>query len=192
MKNIFVIVGKSGSGKSTLADMVCKRLNISNVVMTTTRPKRENEVDGLDYHFTNNEEFNSMIDANEFVQYTSFRDWNYGVEGRALDNCSSKDIIMVLSPKALLSLAHGISKEEYKIIPVYISCGDRTRLKRGLDRDSDVKELIRRFMADNEDFEGVVDYILEQGGFVIYNDFDSIDYAVDVLEMSIKKYSSEN
>ena len=39
MKNIFVIVGKSGSGKSTLVENVCKRLNISNVVMTTTRPK---------------------------------------------------------------------------------------------------------------------------------------------------------
>ena len=39
MKNIFVIVGKSGSGKSTLAENVCKRLNISNVVMTTSRPK---------------------------------------------------------------------------------------------------------------------------------------------------------
>jgi guanylate kinase len=56
MKNIFVIVGKSGSGKSTLAESVCKRLSISNVVMTTTRPKRINEIDGLDYHFINNEE----------------------------------------------------------------------------------------------------------------------------------------
>ena len=137
-------------------------------------------------HFINDEEFNRMIDANEFIQHTSFRDWNYGVEKRALDNCSSKNIVMVLSPSALLSLTQGISKEEYRVIAVYISCSDRTRLRRGLDRDSDVKELIRRFTADNEDFEGVADYIFEQGGFAIYNDFDSIDYAVDVLEMSIK------
>ena len=192
MKNIFVIVGKSGSGKSTLADKICKRLNISNVVMTTTRPRRENEIDGVDYHFIDNDEFNSMVDANEFIQYTSFRDWNYGVEGRALDNCSSKNIVMVLSPSALLSLTNGISKEEYNVVPVYISCSDRTRLRRSLDRDTDVKEIIRRFMADNEDFNGVADYVFEQGGFAIANDFDSIDYAVDVLEMSIKKYSCEN
>ena len=190
MKNIFVIVGKSGSGKSTLAENVCKRLNISNVVMTTTRPKRPNEINGVDYHFIDNDEFNDKVDANEFIQHTSFRDWNYGVEKRALDNCSSENIIMVLSPTALLSLSSRISKEEYNIIPVYVSCSDRTRLRRGLDRDSDVKELIRRFGADNDDFQGVADYILENGGFAISNDFDSIDYATNVLEMSINQYSS--
>ena len=192
MKNIFVIVGKSGSGKSTLAENVCKRLNISNVVMTTTRPKRPNEIDGVDYYFINDDEFKFMVDANEFIQHTSFRDWNYGVEKRALDNCSSENIIMVLSPKGLLSLSCGLSKEEYKVIPVYISCSDRTRLRRGLDRDEDIKELIRRFGADNEDFEGVVDYVLENGGFVVSNDFNTVDYAVDVLEMSINKYSNLN
>jgi len=190
MKNIFVIVGKSGSGKSTLAEGICKRLNISNVVMTTTRPKRINEIDGVDYRFIDDDEFKAMADIGEFIQYTSFRDWNYGVEKKALDNCSSKNIVMVLSPKGLIALTHGISKEEYKIIPVYVSCSDRTRLKRGLDRDSDVKELIRRFGADNEDFEGVADYIFELGGFAISNDFNSIDYAMDVLEMSIKMYST--
>lgn len=192
MKNIFVIVGKSGSGKSTLAESICKRMNISNVVMTTTRPKRPNEIDGVDYHFISDDEFKSMADMNEFVQHTSFRDWNYGVEKKALDNCSSKNIIMVLSPKGLVSLNYGISKDEYKIIPVYVSCSDKTRLRRGLDRDSDVKELIRRFGADNEDFEGVTDYVFENGGFAISNDFSTIDYAVDVLEMSINKYSTLN
>ena len=97
---------------------------------------------------------------------------------------------MVLSPTALLSLSSRIDKSEYNIIPVYISCSDRTRLRRGLDRDSDVKELIRRFGADNDDFQGVADYILENGGFAISNDFDSIDYATNVLEMSINQYSS--
>ena len=192
MKNIFVIVGKSGSGKSTLAEGICKRLNISNVVMTTTRPKRPNEIDGVDYHFIDDDEFKAMADMSEFIQHTSFRDWNYGVEKKALDNCSSENIIMVLSPKGLVSLTYGISKDEYRVIPVYISCSDRTRLRRGLDRDTDVKELIRRFGTDNEDFEGVVDYIFELGGFAISNDFNSIDYAIDVLEMSISMYSTLN
>lgn len=190
MKNIFVIVGKSGSGKSTLAESVCKRLSISNVVMTTTRPKRINEVDGLDYHFINNEEFKAICNMDGFIQYTSFRDWYYGVEKKALDNCSSENIVMVLSPSGLISLNHSISKDEYRVIPVYIVCSDRTRLRRGLDRDSDVKELVRRFNADNDDFKGVLEYVLENGGFVISNDFSEIDYAVDILEMSIKKCST--
>ena len=42
----------------------------------------------------------------------------------------------------------------------------------------------------SEDFKGVVDYILENGGFVVSNDFDTVDYAVDILEMSISKYSA--
>ena len=46
--------------------------------------------------------------------------------------------------------------------------------------------------ADNEDFEGVVDYVLENGGFFVSTDFNTVDYAVDVLEMSINKYSSLN
>lgn len=192
MKNIFVIIGKSGCGKSTLAESICKRLNISNVVMTTTRPKRSNEIDGVDYYFINDEEFKFILDENEFIQHTCFRDWKYGIEKRSLDNCSSSNIIIVLSPKGLLALNHNLSKEEFKVIPVYISCSDRTRLRRSLDRDKDVKEIIRRFGADAEDFEGVVDYVLENDGIVISNDFNTIDYAVDILEMSINKYSKLN
>lgn len=192
MKNIFVVLGKSGSGKSTLSEHISRVFSMSNVVITTSRPAREGEVDGIDYHFLTKEEFEYAIINDEFLQYSSFRNWYYGIEKISLDVCSSKNIIIVLSPEAYIDFSNSICKLSYKVIPIFIHCDDRIRLQRCLNRDSDIDEVVRRYQADKIDFEGIADKVLRDGGFIIDSSYGSVDTVLSNFENYVLKYIKGN
>ena len=58
---VLVLVGKSGSGKSRIERELASNFRYEKAVSTTTREIRNGEVDGIDYHFVNDEEFNKMM-----------------------------------------------------------------------------------------------------------------------------------
>lgn len=67
---LLLFCGPSGSGKTTIVHHLLKtdpRLSFS--VSATTRPQRENETDGIDYHFISVEEFRKRIDGDEFIEW---------------------------------------------------------------------------------------------------------------------------
>lgn len=59
--NIIAIMGKAGSGKDTLLKALLQELTFTNIarpiISCTTRPIREGEVDGVDYHYLTREQF---------------------------------------------------------------------------------------------------------------------------------------
>jgi guanylate kinase len=67
---IFVLSGPSGSGKSTIVDRLTQLapVKLMKVVSATTRPPREGEIEGQDYHFLTPEEFQTRRLAGEFVE----------------------------------------------------------------------------------------------------------------------------
>ncbi len=65
-----IISAPSGAGKTTLCQALKKRLpDLSFSVSHTTRPPRENERDGVDYHFVAKEKFLGMTDHDEFLEW---------------------------------------------------------------------------------------------------------------------------
>ncbi len=67
---LIVISGPSGAGKDTVVQLMKERgLPFHFVVTATTRPRRENEVNGKDYFFVSKEEFARMIEQNELIEY---------------------------------------------------------------------------------------------------------------------------
>lgn len=67
---LLLFCGPSGSGKTTIVQHLLKtdpRLAFS--VSATTRKKRDNEIDGIDYHFITVEEFRKRIDNDEFIEW---------------------------------------------------------------------------------------------------------------------------
>ncbi|EMF8697634.1 guanylate kinase, partial [Acinetobacter baumannii] len=55
---MFVLLsGTTCSGKTTIADALTEKYGFNRIVTTTSRPKREGEVDGLHYHFVTQTEF---------------------------------------------------------------------------------------------------------------------------------------
>jgi guanylate kinase len=69
-----VISGTSGAGKDTVVQALIERFETSDhpvhrIVTATTRPKRENEVDGVDYIFVSKQEFAAMIANDDLLEY---------------------------------------------------------------------------------------------------------------------------
>jgi guanylate kinase len=67
---LLVLAGPAGSGKSTLCDrLVAEDPSFSRVITTTTRARREGEINGVHYHFFTPDEFERRIAAGEFLEW---------------------------------------------------------------------------------------------------------------------------
>ena len=76
---LVVLSSPSGAGKSTISRMLLEAdPNITMSVSATTRPMRPGEVDGVDYHFVDEAEFNRQIEADEFAEWAYVFDHLYG------------------------------------------------------------------------------------------------------------------
>lgn len=94
---IYVIAAPSGAGKSTLVNALCNLDNkIQLSISHTTRPRRNNETDGVNYFFTSVEEFKKMIDNNEFIEFAQVYDNYYGTNINTIKRflATGKDIIL--------------------------------------------------------------------------------------------------
>jgi guanylate kinase len=79
MAKVFVITGPSGVGKGTLIAELLRRVpDLELSVSATTRPPREGEVDGRDYHFLAREKFDERIEAGDFLEFATYSDNRYG------------------------------------------------------------------------------------------------------------------
>lgn len=76
---ILVLSGPSGAGKSSLINKIFNDIGSTYFsISTTTRPKREGEVDGVHYHFVSQEEFKREIDEEMFLEYALVHGNYYG------------------------------------------------------------------------------------------------------------------
>ena len=66
-----IILGKTASGKSKVVDELVKK-GFKKIVTTTTRPPRKKEVDGIDYNFVSNEEFQQLINTRYFAEWKKY------------------------------------------------------------------------------------------------------------------------
>jgi guanylate kinase len=79
MAKVFVITGPSGVGKGTLIRELLLRVpDLELSVSATTRPPREGEVDGRDYHFLTSDEFDQRIDEEDFLEFATYSGNLYG------------------------------------------------------------------------------------------------------------------
>ena len=77
---LIILSGPSGVGKGTIRRYIMDNFNLklSYSISMTTRPQREKEVDGVDYYFVSNEEFDRNIKANNFLEWEEFVGNRYG------------------------------------------------------------------------------------------------------------------
>jgi guanylate kinase len=103
---IITIAGPSTSGKSTLANLF-KPEGYQEIVSTTTRPQRTGEIDGVHYHFVNQETFDQLLSDNELVEHAPVGKYFYGVSKKAIQNVlnSGNSAVLVLEPKGANEVA---------------------------------------------------------------------------------------
>jgi len=76
---LFVVSGPSGVGKSTLVRRAMHRIEwLAFSVSATTRPPRQGEQEGIDYHFVSPEQFDGLVAAEAFLEHATVYDRRYG------------------------------------------------------------------------------------------------------------------
>lgn len=159
MGKIYILTGKSGSGKDTSFSSLMKRRipALEPVVTYTTRPKRVNETDGVEYHFTDSEKLAELEAAGKVIEkrtyHTVHGDWSYFT--CEIDLSRNTDYIMIGTPDVADRLYERYSSEDITVF--YLSLDDGERLRRCIARESEQKnpdysEVCRRFLADEADF----------------------------------------
>ena len=156
---LLIIGGKSGSGKDSVVKEFEKN-GWKRIVKYTNRPKREDEIDGVDYHFVSIE----LMETIPFIFKQSFvvangDTWYYGfpMEHIMLSDNKNDKYIIIMTPfeyNKFLDMT-----KEFKIIgkdfiSVQIDVPDDIRRERLIKRGDDIEEIDRRIKADNKDFEG--------------------------------------
>ena len=83
---LFVISAPSGAGKTSLVRALMKRSDTIGVTIShTTRDRRPEETDGINYHFVPEVEFTSMVDRGEFLEWATVFEHLYGTSTRAVN-----------------------------------------------------------------------------------------------------------
>jgi len=89
---LIIISSPSGAGKSTICNMLIKSdLNVILSVSATTRKKRENEIDGKDYYFVTEDEFEELEVQNQLLESANIFGNKYGTPRKMLDDAFSKN-----------------------------------------------------------------------------------------------------
>ena len=156
---LLIIGGKSGSGKDSVVKEFEKN-GWKKIIKYTNRPKREGEIDGVDYHFVSTE----LMETIPFIFKQSFvvangDTWYYGfpMEHIILPDNKNDKYITIMTPFEYNSFLN--MTKEFKIIgkdfiSVQIDIPDDIRRERLIKRGDNIEEINRRIKADNKDFEG--------------------------------------
>ncbi len=161
MGKIFFILGKSSSGKDTIFQKIKenKELNLKTVVGYTTRPMRENEVDGEEYFFVDRDRLEELQNDGKVIEVRHYNTvhgvWSYfTVDDGQID--LDRDNYLYIGTLESYEQVRNFYGED-KIVPIYIEVEQGERLKRAILREIEqsepkYEELCRRFLADEQDF----------------------------------------
>jgi guanylate kinase len=104
---LIVISAPSGGGKTTIAGEILRRHpSLVFSVSATTRPKREYEVNGVDYHFLTRDEFLRLVGEGQFVEHEELFGQLYGTLKREVDGGlnAGKSMLFDVDVKGALSI----------------------------------------------------------------------------------------
>lgn len=160
MGKIFYIMGKSSSGKDTIYKRLSERMpELRRIVPYTTRPIRDGEQEGVEYHFVGEDRLREMQEAGRVIEVRSYNTkcgvWTYFTADDGQIDLEHKDYLVIGTLESFRALKEYFGEEQ--IVPIYIEVDDGLRLSRALERERREKEpryeeMCRRFLADSADF----------------------------------------
>lgn len=164
MKNIITISAPSGTGKTTLCKAVQEKLNdIKWSISVTTRNKRRNEVNGVDYDFVTKDVFNDLLKNKKFAEWEMVHGNYYGTLNKSIENAIDlkETLLLELDVKGAMCLKKLYPKNSFSIFIIPPSLNHlRERLrKRGTDSIKNIEIRLQRFeqeMNSKEYFDEIM------------------------------------
>lgn len=174
---MIVILGKTCSGKSSVVKKLVENYGYKNIVTWTTRPKRPNEIGGVDYNFCTPEEFKKLDDLGFFAETTSYvmAGGNKASYGTAIEDIAD-DKVLVLNPEGY---RHLNKLNSISIISFLIDTPEDILVERLRKRGDSEEEMKRRLEADDRDFSGIKDEV----DYILKNEDCTLDYLAELIRM---------
>lgn len=164
MTNVFIISAPSGSGKSTLVNRIREIVpNLEFSISYTTRKERGKEQNGREYFFISREQFEEMIQNQEFLEYaTVFETDYYGTARRFLQQARERgcDLLLDIDVQG----AAQIKRKIPDAVSIFILPPNRAELEkrlreRGQDSEEKIQKRLDEASREIENYEKY-DYIL--------------------------------
>lgn len=177
---LLVISGLSAAGKGTIAKELVKRFDDYVLsISATTREKRRNEQDGVDYFYVSKDKFNEMIKNGELLEYAQYVNNFYGTPKKYVEEMldKGKNVILEIEMQGALKV-----KEVYDeaVLVFFLPKDAKTQRERLINRQRETKEQIEERIKQaviDAKYAKYYDYIL-----VNENLDDSIDDMQKIVE----------
>tara|TARA_B100001559_G_C16485974_1_gene616048 strand:+ start:1663 stop:2271 length:609 start_codon:yes stop_codon:yes gene_type:complete len=178
---IVLISGPSGVGKDSVINKLRDNFNSINVIITaTTRSIRVGEIDGRDYIFVDQKDFERMKKANEFLEYANVYGNQYGVPKDQVKSALSRGQDALI--KADVQGAKTIMKLEPRVLSIFIMPESINDLEKRL-----TKRMTESKQALKVRLDTAITEINESGNFefIVYNKEDRIEQTLYEIEKII-------
>ena len=154
-------MGKSATGKDTIYQKLLNEstLELKRIIPYTTRPIREGEVEGREYHFCTEEDVQRLDEENKIVELRAYNTvygiWKYFTVNDESIQLDEENYLLIGTLEAYTKIRDYFGKD--KVLPIYIEVEDGERLLRAISREKSqavpkYEEMCRRFLADAKDF----------------------------------------
>ncbi len=157
---IYYIMGKSASGKDTIYKELLKAYpELKEIILYTTRPIRDGEVDGREYFFTDDKSLDEYKKNGRLIEKRTYKTmygpWSYATVDDGQVDIKKHSYIGIGTLESYLKIRDYYGRDH--VLPIYITIDDRTRLLRAIEREAKEEkpkyiELCRRYIADEDDF----------------------------------------
>lgn len=191
MGKIFCIMGKSATGKDTIYKRLLQNseLGLKRIVSYTTRPIREGEREGIEYHFTDVENMKLLEQQGKIIECRAYDTihgiWYYFMVKDSQIDLTQNDYLIIGTLESYVKIRDYFGAD--KVVPIYIELEDGERLTRALEREKTqsepkYEEMCRRFLADCQDFSYEK---LEKAGIGKYYANDDLESCIDEIKEQI-------
>lgn len=168
MGSLFIVAAPSGAGKTSLVNaLVAGHDDIRLSVSHTTRPPRDGEQDGRDYHFVSQDVFAQMRGNGDFLESATVFDNSYGTSSKAVEALLEQglDVILEIDWQG----AQQVRKNFVDSTGIFILPPSKATLEQRLrDRGQDNEDVIQRRMRDAEN---EISHYVEFDYLIVNDDF---------------------
>ncbi len=143
---MLVLIGASASGKTEIAKILIANYKFRKMVTYTTREIRDDEIDGVDYHFITEKTFFKKKNKKEFLETAVYHDTYYGSPIEGTDFYK----VIIVEPKGANSI---YKKKIPNIVFIYLETDELIRRVRMLNRGDSLSDVETRFKEDRKHFK---------------------------------------